>query len=325
MLARVADSLYWMARYLERAEHTARLLNVNLVGLLDARPEVSGPRRTRVLDSLRVTVPDDVPDRDVVQALTYDTELSSSILRCVGLARENAREVREEISTEMWEQINRLNLAAGSTDREAVRRGTAHGFFQNVKEGAHLFKGITDATLSHDEGWHFIQLGRYTERLQATVSLLGAHLAAAPAPGHDAESDAYTEWVDLLKSCTAFEAYCRRYSVHVDFDCVVEFLLLDPHFPHSVRFGARAIRISLDALGDAIPQLKNSEAPRTVGKLTSALRFDAIEEILQGDVQAYLDDIRQRCQKVHQAIHDACIAYPIESALTRQSSLQAAQ
>ena len=325
MLARVADSLYWMARYLERAEHTARLLNVNLYGMLDGRAEVSTQRRARVLHSLRVEVSEELADRDVVAALTYDSDVSSSIVRCVGLARQNAREVREEISTEMWEQINRLNLFVRGSDRDAVAQGTAHGFFQDVKEGSHLFQGITDATLSHDEGWHFVQLGRYVERLQSTVGLLGAHLDATPDPGTDAESDAYTEWVDLLKSCTAYEAYCRAYSVHVDPDQVVEFLLLNPYFPHAVRFGARAIRFSLDALGDSIPQLKHSEAPRAVGKLTSTLQFDAVEEIMGGDVQAYLDRIRRRCQQVHQAIYDACIAYPIESALTVQTSLQAAQ
>ena len=328
MLARVADSLYWMARYLERAEHTARLLNVNLYGMLDGRAEVSTQRRARVLHSLRVEVSEELADRDVVAALTYDSDVSSSIVRCVGLARQNAREVREEISTEMWEQINRLNLFVRGSDRDAVAQGTAHGFFQDVKEGSHLFQGITDATLSHAEGWHFVQLGRYVERLQSTVSLLGAHLDATPDPGEDAESDAYTEWVDLLKSCTAYEAYCRAYSVHVDPDRVVEFLVLNPFFPHAVRFGARAIAFSLEALGDAIPQLKHSEAPRTVGKLTSALRFDAVEDVLAGGAQRYLDDVRRRCQQVHQAIYDACIAYPIESALTvrdAQTSLQAAQ
>ena len=103
------------------------------------------------------------------------------------------------------------------------------------------------------------------------------------------------------------------------------FLLIDRAFPNAIRFGARAIRFSLDELGETIPQLRHSEAPRTVGKLTAALRFDAIEEILGADVQAYLGDIRQQCQRLHRAIYDACIAYPIESVLTGQSSLQAAQ
>ena len=321
MLSRVADSLYWMSRYLERAEHTARLLNVNLHGLLDRRARVGERRWARVLHSLHVDTalePDLVP-QEIAQALTYDPDLPGSIVRSVNLARHNAREVREEISTEMWEQINRLALHVRQMSRDGVRKGQAHAFFQDVKEGAHLFQGITDATISHGEGWHFIQLGRSIERVQATASLLDAHLGA---PDEADPHDQYAEWVDLLKSCTAFEAHCRTYSVHIEPRLVIEFLLLAPDFPHSVRFGARAIQRSLEALSETIPQLKHSEAPRSVGKLTSALRFDDIDEILSGDVNAYLADIRDRCSRVHAALYDACIAYPIESALTLQTASQ---
>ena len=322
MLSRVADSLYWMSRYLERAEHTARVLNVNLHGLLDQKADVGAQRWARALHSLHVDVASEpalVP-LEIAQALTYDPEMPGSIVSCIASARHNAREVREEISTEMWEQINRLALHVRTMDRNGVRQGRAHAFFQDVKEGSHLFQGITDATLSHDDGWHFIQLGRYIERVQATVSLLDAHIEA-DAPEADSEAR-HNEWVDLLKSCTAFEAYCRSHSVHVEPDQAVEFLLLAPHFPHAVRFGVRKIQGSLEALAETTPQLKQGAATRTVGKLASSLRFDAIDEILSGDVHGYLSGIRAQCSTVHRALYDACVSYPIESALTVQSSSQ---
>ena len=322
MLSRVADSLYWMSRYLERAEHTARVLNVNLHGLLDQKAHLGEQRWARALHSLHVDLasePSMVP-LEYAHALTYDPEMNGSVVRCVATARKNAREVREEISTEMWEQINRLALHIRTIDRDGVRQGHAHAFFQEVKEGSHLFQGITDATISHDDGWHFIQLGRFIERVQATVSLLNAHLGA-DAPEADPD-ERHTEWVDLLKSCTAFEAYCRSYSVHVEPDRVVEFLLLDPYFPHSVRFGVRAIRTSLEALAETTPQLKQGDALRAVGRLSSMLRFDAIEEILGGDVVEYLTAIRTGCSMVHRELFDACVSYPIESALTVQTASQ---
>lgn len=317
MLSRVADNLYWMSRYLERAEHTARLLNVNLHGLADQKAVIGEQRWARMLHSLHVDLskePRMVP-LEAAHALTYDPELPGSIVCCIALARHNAREVREEISTEMWEQLNRLALHVRTMDRRGVREGRAHAFFQNVKEGAHLFQGVTDATLSHGEGWHFIQLGRYVERVQATVSLLRAHLDATSSDDGDAD-DQYTEWVDLLKSCTAFEAYCRTYSVNVRPDQVIGFLLLAPDFPHALRFGVRSIQASLGALAETIPALQASDVLRTVGRLNSSLRFDAIGEILGGGVGVYLDDIRVQCSAVDRALYDTCISYPIESALT---------
>lgn len=317
MLSRVADSLYWMSRYLERAEHTARLLNVNLHGLVDQKATIGEERWSRMLDSLHVDLSREpqLAPLEAAHALTYDPDFPGSIVSCITLARQNAREVREEISTEMWEQLNRLALHVQTMDRQGVREGRAHAFFQNVKEGAHLFQGVTDATLSHGEGWHFIQLGRYVERVQATVTLLGAHLTAASTLEADSD-DQYTEWVDLLKSCTAFEAYCRTYSVNVRPDQVVGFLVLAPDFPRAIRFGVGSIQASLEALAETIPALQASDVLRTVGRLASGLRFDAVGEILGGGVLAYLDAIRMQCSAVDRALYDTCISYPIDSALT---------
>lgn len=318
MLSRVADSLYWMSRYLERAEHTARLLDVNLHGMLDQKPDVVDQRWERVRRSLDVSTADVSAGepQGIAHALAFDSSVACSIINSITAARQNAREVREQISTEMWEQLNRLYLHVQQTNQDGFLEGHAYDFFQQVKEGAHLFQGITDSTMSHEEGWYYIQLGRYLERVLATVNLLDAHFRDYQVNGDDPAADQYMEWVGLLKSCTAFEAYCRIHTANVVPEKAATFLLLDPDFPHAVRFGVGMIRKSLDALAETTPALKQSVAIRLVGKASSALSFDPIEDIMAQGVHAYLTEIRDQCTNIHHAFYDACISYPIEFALT---------
>jgi uncharacterized alpha-E superfamily protein len=252
----------------------------------------------------------------MARTLSFDASVPASIVNSIASARQNAREVREQISTEMWERLNRLYLHVQQTNQGVFWEGQAHPFFQEVKEGAHMFQGITDSTLSHEEGWHFIQLGRYLERVLATVSLLDAHFLDYQVNGDDPAADQYMEWVSLLKSCTAFEAYCRVHTANVLPQKVATFLLLDPDFPHAVRFGIGMVRKALDALAETTPALKQSEARRLVGKTASALSFDPIEDIMAQGMPAYLTQIRERCIHIHHAVYDACLSYPIEFALT---------
>ncbi len=179
MLSRVADSLYWMSRYLERAEHTARLLDVNLNQMLESAL-YADLRWERLYRSLRVPALEGGTDEAyrVTQSLTFDTTNSASIISCLASARENARQVREQISSEMWEQLNRLYLHVKSTNIQKIWHGQPHVFLTRVKEGIHLFQGVTDATMSHSEGWHFIRVGCYTERASQTATLLDVHFQA---------------------------------------------------------------------------------------------------------------------------------------------------
>jgi len=318
MLSRVADSLYWMSRYLERAEHTARLLDVNLHGMLDQKPSVLEQRWDRVQRSLHVRDlggPDKEPQQ-IADALTFNPRVHCSIVFSIDAARQNTREVRERISSEMWEQINRLYLHVQQTKKRGFWEGQAHQFYREVKEGAQLFQGIADSTMSHEEGWLFIQLGRYIERVLATVSLLDAHFQDYGLQNDDSGTDQYMEWVGLLKSSTAFEAYCRIHTANVVPELAATFLLLDRDFPHAVRFGIGMIQQALDNLAESSQALKQSEAIRLVGKTASALNFDSIEYIMSQDVHLYLTEIRDRCSDIHKAVYDTCISYPIEFALT---------
>src|SRR5580658_4589903 len=316
MLSRVADSLYWMSRYLERAEHTARLIEVDLQLRLDQSPESGAGRWRRVLDALHAPVPEEgkVDATSLTQILTLDRTNPSSILSCVAAARENLRQVREQCSTEMWEQLNRLYLQVTSTTASEAWLHS-HVFFRAVQEGAHLFQGVTDSTMSHGEGWQYIQLGRYVERTDTLAQLIGTHFGRLSHPLDQAvESEEYLEWVGLLKSCAAFEAYCKAYTAELRPLRVAEFLLLNPEFPHSVRFSVDRIHAALSAIAE-LTERKEEQPVRLAGRLRATLRFSQIDEIMTSGANAYVESVRQQCGQAHTAIHQIYFDYPVESAL----------
>ena len=239
MLSRVADNLYWMSRYLERAEHAARLLDVNLNLMLDESASSADRRWRRVLAALG-NPPNLAWSGDayqVAQILTFDPGNRSSITACVAAARENARQVREEISSEQWQRLNHLFHQVTRHKPNETDDVLPSDFLLAVIEGVHLIQGVTDSTMSHGEGWHFIQVGRYMERACATVTLLGLyHREFWGHPDQTPEASEYLEWIGLLRSCTAFEVYCKVYTADISPDRIIEFLLLNPEFPHSVRY-----------------------------------------------------------------------------------------
>jgi uncharacterized alpha-E superfamily protein len=317
MLSRVAESLYWMSRYLERAEHTARLLDLNLNLMLDQAPDPDGMRWPRLLESLMVTVParSNADPYSVAQMLTFDARTKESIIACMKAARENARQVREQISSEMWEQLNELFLQVRRAGTDNAWQATPHLFFRGVKEGAHLFQGITDSTLSHSEGWHFIQVGRFIERACVTSAILEAHGSELfESPDTATERSDYLDMVGLLKSCTAFEAYCKVYTADLNPKRIAEFLLLNSDFPRSVHFAADMIQSALNAIAQLSETNRNGRANRLAGRLRATLSFSQIDEIMGGGLQPYLRDIQRQCAQIHTAIYQQYVSYPIEAA-----------
>jgi len=317
MLSRVADSLYWMSRYLERAEHTARLIDVDFQLRLDQSPEAGSGRWLRVLEALQAPVPEDgkIDATTLTHILTLDKTNPSSIISCVAAARENLRQVREQCSSEMWEQLNRLYLQVNSTISSEAWLLHSYVFFRAVQEGAHLFQGVTDSTMSHGEGWQYIQLGRYVERTDAVARLIGTHLSQLPySPDQAVESEEYLEWVGLLKSCAAFEAYCKKYTAELRPLRVAEFLLLNLEFPHSVRFSVDMVHAALRAIAE-LTERKAEQPVRLAGRLRATLSFGQIDEIIASGANAYVQSVRQQCGQAHTAIHQIYFDYPVESAL----------
>ncbi len=319
MLSRVADSLYWMSRYLERAEHTTRVLDVNLQQMLDQTPESGNWRWNLMLSGLRLQSLPSSTTRDVysiTHTLTFDRSSRTSIVSYISAARENARQVREQISSEMWEHINRLYLHVRRTSLDDIWQVEPHEFFQSIKMGSHLFQGITDATMTHGEGWQFIQVGRFLERSMATATLLDAYFNAYLESKNATTTQLdYLAWISLLKSCTAFEAYCKVHTASVNPTCIADFLLLNPEFPHSLRFSADMLQIALHAISNATGIRNASLIERLSGRLRAMLDYIHVDEIMDSDIHSYLEDVRKQCVKLHTAIQDIYITYPIEVAL----------
>lgn len=318
MLSRVADSLYWMSRYLERAEHTARLVAVGLNLMLDQTPNSARARWGRLLAGLHTRPPAEAADDAyrIAQMLTFEAQRPGSIVACINMARENARQVREQISSEMWEQLNRLYLNVKSQNIDRIWGDEPVEFFQEVKAGAHLFQGITDATMAHGEGWHFIQAGRYLERAGATAQLLDIHFQPYLTAGPEEAPLDYNDWVGLLKCCTAFEAYCKVYGADVKPICVAEYLLLNEESPRSVRFAADRIQRSLQAIGKAVGSRGAGRLERLAGRLRAALDYGQVDEIMADNMGADLENIQRQCAAIHSAIYQTYVSYPVDTAPT---------
>ncbi len=317
MLSRVADSLYWMSRYLERAEHIARLVNVNLNLTLDRTPADAARHWGRLLASLPEPPPWVLkPAPDATERATVDLANRESIAACVGTARENARQVREEISSEMWEEINRLFLAIQRRQPvESEWTAGTHEFLTSTISGVHQIQGVTDATMTHGEGWHYIELGRYLERTSATAALLEVQFGDAGSdPAQPAGVSEYVEWVGLLKSCCAFEAYCRHYTADVRPQRIAEFLVLNPDFPRSIRFAAGRLQASLRCIASLTGRL-NGRADRIAGRLLASLDYGQIDEIM-GELPGYLQNIVRQATLINSAVHQQYIAYPIDAGLS---------
>jgi uncharacterized alpha-E superfamily protein len=312
MLSRVAESLYWMSRYLERAEHTARVIKVQLNLMLERETESDDRHWRRMLRSLAVEMAEvkEGEAQSVANSLIYSPTSRSSIVSCIMAARENSRQVREQISSEMWEQLNRMFHEV--TRKDAEEASDTDDFLQAIKDGAHLFQGITDSNMTHGEGWQFIQAGRSLERASALATLLGVHFREFY--GKDAEPEPL-EWIGLLRSCTAFESYCKAYTADLRPDRIAEFLVLNPSFPHSIRFSADALETAMKQIGAEVSSRRSARVERIAGRMQATLAFGQIDEIMSGGLHAYLDTVLRQCSQAHSALYQTYITYPIEAAL----------
>lgn len=306
MLSRVADCAYWMSRYLERAEHTARLGDVCLGLALDR----SSDHVKRMMSAVGA------PPSGYVIAVADGIEvraedrLEGTIAGCVAAARENARQMREQISTEMWEQLNRLYLSVREN-----RSGPPSPFYTTVRQAAQVFQGVTDSTMIHAEGWHYIQIGRSIERAAATATMLEAHFGDVATEGKKGDIGEYISWTALLRSCSGFEAYCQRYTADVRPERVAEFLLLSPDFPRSVRFAIDTVEGSLRSVARGVGRSSTGKVDRLAGRLRASLDYSQIDEILADSLQSYVQGIRRQCEQVHAALYQTYISYPAESAI----------
>jgi uncharacterized alpha-E superfamily protein len=317
MLSRVADSLYWMSRYMERAENLSRLLDVNLQLMLDLG-SLDSRRMKELWEPVLISTGDDeeffklyseVTTDSVIEFLSFHPENPNSILECITNARENARQVREQISSEMWEEINRgyLNLLT-RTYATVVREGPST-FFANLRLFSHLFQGITDATMSHGEGWDFIQAGKYLERADKTTRILDSKSDLLGSGSRARKASDALHWSAILKSCSAHEAYRKVYVAQVEPAKLCEFLILDAEFPRSIRFSVQKLDEALRRIAGANDEHFRSKADRFSGRLASQLNYTTLEEILGRGVHHYMDDLQQGFNEIGSAVYQTYMFY----------------
>jgi len=295
MLARIAESLYWIGRYCERAEDTARLLDVHYHVLLEDRTVDELGACQSLLDAMGV--PEDALDveansSEVTTLLTYDFGYSGSIASSLEAAWENARGAREAISSELWEALNTTRQSMRRRSRATTGRAR-HELFDWVKERTAMLAGIADSTMSHDDGWHFLLAGRNLERVDMTTRLLSARYGETWGP---------PGWTTTLRCCSAYEAYLRTYRRPVDASSAVEFLLLDRLFPRSVF---HALSTTEHALGELDPRAGraglNDEARRLVGQMCADLAFVRVDHVV-ARLAEYVTWLQDACEGVHGAL-----------------------
>ncbi len=318
MLSRVADSLYWMSRYLERAENTVRQLDVTMSLMLDTggtSAEIRWQRLVAALGKLAgLEWNGDL--QSMAGRLIFDGLDHASVTYSVNAARENARQVREEISSEQWQRLNRLYHQMHSPHAQAQFKSSISDVLASVVDGIHLFKGVTDTTMIHGQGWHFIRLGRYLERAYATATLLEVFqpdLFSVPEREHSGYL--YLEQVGLLRCCTAFEAFCQVYTADLTPDRILEFLLLNRDFPHAIRYSVDGVRQAVESIQRTGGRRPPDELTASIGRLHAMLGYTTIGEILAGDAAAFLHTIREQSLRIHEMIYRFYVHYSIQSAL----------
>ncbi len=281
MLSRIAESLFWIGRYIERGDGTARILDVHLQLLLED-PWMPEDRACHALLNLMGAPVDEerrLTRRDVLAILAIDRTQPSSIAYSLIAARENARRAREIVGTELWECLN--------TTRARIPRSVSnervHEFFAWVRERTALAVGIIESATSRDEAWHFFTLGRSLERADMTARLLTTHaLTGAAGPS----------WTTILRSCGGYEAYLRTYRGVPSERNAAEFLAVDRLFPRSILFAVSRAETCLRQLEPRETRVGVADrALRVLGQIRSELEFRPIAEILD-DLAVHMESVQ---------------------------------
>ncbi|MFN7814063.1 MAG: alpha-E domain-containing protein [Planctomycetia bacterium] len=309
MLSRVADALFWMSRYLERADHVARAVNVTSQLDLDLHGVLANPAELEwnaLVALLRQPAPPvgagEHPVAAVQRWLLVDAGNPGSVMACMNRARNNARSVRGTISPQMWRELNKLHWRLTEPALQARVAESPHDFCEELHAGVLLFTGASEATLVHDEGWHFIQLGRYLERADKTLRILDAKFALLERSGTVDLPISNLQWGAVLKNCAAYEAYQRLYISRVEPERVIEFLLANADFPHSVRFCLQRAMHSLAAISGRPADRCDDDVSRVVGRLHGDLAY-LDPATLEGDrLHAFLGDAQARCARIAQLL-----------------------
>jgi uncharacterized alpha-E superfamily protein len=309
MLSRVAESLYWMARYIERAEDLTRLIAVNFNARLDLADTGARPAGWTPLvavngdEALFFEIYPQATPEAVIEFMLWHPLNPNAVIACVTRARENARGVREQISSEMWEHLNRLYMSLRAMDRASVLRSPV-GFFQQVRDGSQGFQGVSLATLTHSEPFEFLRLGTHLERADKTVRILAAKYAEVSRLSPDSAETAL-HLIAMLRSCSAYEPFRRSPGLALEADQVAQFLLLSRAFPRAALFCANQCLLALAAVGDPADQNQADHPRRSLGRLSAELEYLDGSSVMGDQLETFLEQLLGRFNHIGDGISRA--------------------
>ncbi len=337
MLSRDADNCFWIGRYVERAEATARMVDVHYHAALESAlpPEESEeleqgttPMPWKSIITISDSAEDyaaakgEETDRDVLHFFTFDTDNPNSILSCWRNARENARAIREQISSEMWESLNVSYLQLREWNADRILATTPHEFYQLVKNSSHLFQGILNRTMMMGETRDWLDTGRFLERSGQTARLTDVKyhdLLPQSSSSEDGSSEVNPfgvggpldthGWIAVLKSVSAFEMYRKTYHDGIKPASVVGFLVLSAQFPASVRHGIGRVESCLRRISGNTTGSPINEPERFVGRLYADLTYARPDEIIHNGLHEYLENVQNQCELVGLAIINTYLSY----------------
>ena len=301
MLSRVAENIYWLGRYVERAENTARVVSVNANLLLDL-PKGIAPGWRPLVDITGANAQfeehyKDYGERNVVRFLLGDERNSGSIIAALGAARENCRTIRDIVPREAWELLNELYLYARDQLGKGTTKGGRHTYLKYIILGNQSINGLLSGTMPHDQGYEFLHLGRFLERADMTTRIIDVR-SANLLPDETTELRPFEtiQWVSVLKSMTGYQAYRRTEQVRVQRGPVLRFLFQNAEFPRSVNHCVDAARASLQKLP------RNEAALRVAGRLKRNLEGAEPRQLEQDQLHAFVDDLQLAIGDLHDAI-----------------------
>jgi uncharacterized alpha-E superfamily protein len=305
LLSRVADAVFWMGRYIERAENVARFIDVNQNLMLDG-PRGAGDQWQPIVDTTgdRAAFAERygaATQQNVIRFLAFDNLNPNSICSCLLAARENARSVRETISSEMWQQINSLHLLVTAQSKKRSLESLPD-FCHSIRMGCHLFQGITHVTMSHNEPWHFIRLATSLERADKTTRILDVkYFILLPSVTDVGTPYDEIQWAAVLKSVSGLEMYRKRYG-RIAPERIVEFLLLDGEFPRAVRYCVGVADASLHAITGTRPGAFSCASEQMLGRLRSEFDYAQVEPILQAGLHEFFDGLQVKMNTIGECI-----------------------
>lgn len=319
MLSRVVNLIYWTARYLERGENTLRLIDVNaqLVLDLESHRDFNDPRAWEPL--VYVTGDEEkffelygkpVTEESVVQFLLFDSRNSSSLLSCVAAARENARCVRDQISSEMWEVLNTFYLRLKTHDYQTYVQTGSSEYINDLKLSTQQIYGVAESMLPRNEGWWFYLLGRYLERADNVSRIIDVkYFMILPDRHHVGSALDVIQWGSVLRSCSGFEAFRRTQRGQLKLESVVNYLIRDAEFPRSVYASIAAAENCLAKICATKSGDMHERAVKELTILRQHLESTDVDAVIATGLHEYLDDVQNRVAIVHAATQDAFVNY----------------